>query len=146
MEELKWSVFDMKTDTAPGPDGFSVSFYKGCWESVKGILFEMVNAFYLGNLDISRLNYGVITLIPKIKEANNVRQFRPICLLNVSFKIFSKLLMDRLTGVARKIISTSQSAFIKGRFIQDSTVILHEVMHEMKQQGEKGIVFKIDYE
>ena len=91
----------------------------------------MANDFYLGNLDISRPNYGVITLIPKIKEANNIRQFRSICLLNVSFKIFSKLLMDRLTGVARKIISTCQSAFIKGCFIQDSTVILHEVMHEM---------------
>ena len=97
-------------------------------------------------MDIARLNYGVITLVPKVKEANNIKQFRPICLLNASFKFFTKLLMDRLTGAARKIISTSQSAFIKGRFIQDSTVILHEVMHEMKQQGEKGIVFKIDYE
>ena len=59
----------------------------------------MANDFYLGNLDISMPNYGVITLIPKLKEANNVRQFRSICLLNVSFKIFSKLLMDRLTDV-----------------------------------------------
>ena len=59
----------------------------------------MVNDFYLGNLDIKRLYYGVITLVPKVKYANDVKQFRPICLLNVSFKIFTKLMMDRLTGV-----------------------------------------------
>ena len=146
MEELKWSVFDMKTDTAPGPDGFSVSFYKGCWESVKGILFELVNAFYLGNLDISRLNYGVITLIPKIKEANNVRQFRPICLLNVSFKIFTKVVTIHINSVADHIISPTQTAFMRGRNILEGVVILHETIHELHRKNQSGIILKIDFE
>jgi len=63
----------MKEDSAPGPDGFAVSFYKEFWETIKDELLSMVNDFYLGKLDIARLNYGVITLIPKIKEANNVK-------------------------------------------------------------------------
>ena len=88
----------------------------------------------------------VITLIPKIKEANNVKQFRPICLLNVSFKIFTRLLMNRLTLLADKIISKNQSAFIKGRYILDSAVTLHEVMHEMQSKKLKGVIFKIDFE
>jgi hypothetical protein len=87
----------------------------------------------MGNLDISRLNYGVITLIPKIKEANNVKQYRPICLLNVSFKIFTKLIMNRLTPFAGGLINPSQTAFIRGRYIVDGAVILHEVMHELKK-------------
>lgn len=32
-------------------------------------------------LDIKRLNYGVITLVPKVKDANNIKQYRPICLM-----------------------------------------------------------------
>ena len=107
-------VFDMKDNTALGPDGFGVTFYKSCWESIKTEFMEMVNDFYLGALDIARLNYGVITLIPKVEEANNVKLFHQICLLNVSFKIFTKLIMVRLAIVADKIISLNQTAFIEG--------------------------------
>ena len=107
-------IFDMKEDTAPGPDGFRVTFYKQCWESIKEELMEMINNFYLGTLDIARLNYGVITLIPKVEEANNVKLFHQICLLKVSFKIFTKLIMVRLAIVADKIISLNQTAFIEG--------------------------------
>jgi hypothetical protein len=99
-EEVKKTVFSMKEDSAPGVDGFGVVLYKEGWEFIKKELMLMINDFYLGNLDINRLNYGVITLIPKIKGATNVKQYRPICFLNVSFKIFTKLLVDRLTTYA----------------------------------------------
>jgi predicted glutamine amidotransferase len=69
-EEVKKTVFSMKEDSAPGPDGFGVVFYKEGWEFIKKELMPMINDFYLGNLDINRLNYGVITLIPKIKGGN----------------------------------------------------------------------------
>ena len=75
--ELKKVIFSMKENSAPGPDGFSVSFYKHCWELIKGDFMMMVNDFCLSNLDIARLNYGVITLIPKVKGPTNIKQFRP---------------------------------------------------------------------
>jgi hypothetical protein len=80
----------------------------------------------------------VITLIPKVKEATNVKQFRPICLLNVSFKIFTKLLTVRLTGVAKKLISLSQTTFNKGRYIIDEAVMMHEIVHEMSRKKCRG--------
>ena len=89
---------------------------------------------------------GVITLIPKVENANNVKLFRPICLLNVSFKIFTKLLMARLTTVADKIISPCQTAFIKGRYIMDGAVMLHEIVHELQTKKMRGLIFKIDFE
>ena len=54
--------------------------------------------------------------------------------------------MNRLTLLADKIISKNQSAFIKGRYILDSAVTLHEVMHEMQSKKLKGVIFKIDFE
>ena len=54
--------------------------------------FEMFEEFFENKMEISRLNYGTITLIPKLKEANQIQQYKPICLLNVMFKIFSKKL------------------------------------------------------
>jgi hypothetical protein len=103
---------------------------------------NLMNDFYLNNLDIERLNYGVITLVPKVVDANSVKQFKPICLLNVSFKIFTKLLMDRLTNFATKLIDPSQTAFIKGRYIVDCAVTLHEIVHELKRKKLKGVILK----
>ena len=128
----------MKENSAPGPDGFSVSFYKQCWEVIKGDLMNMINDFYLGNLDLARLNYGVITLVPKVKETNNVKQYRSICLLNVSFKIFTKLLTDRISLKADKLVSRGQMAFIKGRYILDGSVMLHEIVHDIRVRKKGG--------
>jgi hypothetical protein len=75
----------------------------------------------------SRLNYGMISLIPKTKEAKNIKQYRPICLLNVDYKWFTKTLTLRLTPQAKKLISETQSTFIPGRYIVEGVVILHEV-------------------
>jgi hypothetical protein len=60
----------------------------------------MFRDFHKGDLDIKRLNYGVITLVPKVQEANTIKQYRPICLLNVDYKGFTKVLIERLSPIA----------------------------------------------
>lgn len=131
LEEIKDVVFDMKTNSAPGPNGFGVIFFRKYWEIIKEDIYSMFKDFHLGRLDIKRLNYGVITLIPKLKEANTIRQYRPICLLNVDYKIFTKVLTNRLVPVARKVVGRNQIGFIKERNILEGVVILHEVLHEL---------------
>jgi hypothetical protein len=64
-----------KTDTAPGPDGFLVIFFKLCWSWLKPLLLNILNEFALGRLDISRLNFGVLSLIPKVPRADSIKQF-----------------------------------------------------------------------
>jgi hypothetical protein len=136
----------MKTKSAPGPNGFTVSFFKQLWGVIRLEVMKMVRDYNNNALDLRRLNYGVITLVPKVKEANTIKQYRPICLLNFDFKIFTKLLTDRITPMADSLISESQTSFIKGRNILEGVVILHEVIHELKRTGRKGVVFKIDFE
>ena len=124
----------MKNNTAPGPDGFTVEFYKAFWPSIREDVKEMLDNLYEGHLELWRLNYGVIILIPKVKPAINVKQFRPICLLNVIYKIITKTLTIRLTAVIDKIISPYQTAFILGRNILEGVVILQEILHELKSK------------
>jgi hypothetical protein len=97
-EEIKKVVKNMKRNTAPGPDHIPIEFYQTCWEIIKEEVMDLVNEFWVHELDIDRLNYGVITLIPKTKEAVKIQQYRPICLLNVSYKIITKALMLRFEG------------------------------------------------
>jgi hypothetical protein len=59
------------------------------------------------NCPLFSLNFGIITLLPKQKEASHIKHFCPICLLNVSFKIFTKVMVNRMTGIAMKLINPS---------------------------------------
>lgn len=146
MQEIKEVVFDMKSNSAPGPNGFGVIFFKNHWESIKDDIFSMFIDFSRELLDIKRLNFGVTTLIPKVQEANTIRQFKPICLLNVDYKIFTKVLTNRLVPIADKVIGRNQTGFIKGRNIFEGVIILHEVLHELKRSKSKGLILKIDFE
>jgi hypothetical protein len=74
----------------------------------------MMEVFYNGQLNLSRINYGIIVLLPKIKEVLNIKQYRPIHLLNVFYKMFTKVLAIRLMEVVNDIISLNQTGFIKG--------------------------------
>jgi len=65
---------------------------------------SLVREFESGNLNLGKLNYAMITLIPKEPEAKVLKKFRPISLLNCSFKIFSKALNNRLIKVADKLL------------------------------------------
>lgn len=99
----------------PSLDGFSSVFFRVSWNQIKNILLEMLQDLRTGHLDLFRLNYGILTLIPKDKGANNIKQYIPICLLNVVIKIVSKTLTLRLNNVADKVTSPNQSAFVPGR-------------------------------
>jgi hypothetical protein len=69
---------------------------------------------YEGKLDIYRLNIALLTIIPKEKDARAMNKFRPISLLNCSYKIFTKVLTNRIGKVAHRLIASNQITFIKG--------------------------------
>ena len=95
---------------------------------------------------MSRLNYGIITLLPKVKEADRIQQYRPICLLNFLHKLITKVLTLRLDHVMHKLILQTQTAFMKGRNIMTGVLALHEIMHETKRKGEICVILKLDFE
>lgn len=107
---------------------------------------NLIKDFEAEKLNLDRLNYAMITLIPKEPEATHLKKFRPISLINCSFKIFAKALNNRLFKIADRLICANQTAFIKGRFILESVVTAHEIIHEVHNNKESGIILKLDYE
>ena len=85
-------------------------------------------------------------MLPKCNDAKQIQQYIPICLLNVSFKIFTKVAKNRIVKVAQKVIRPSQIAFLPGRNIMEGAIILHETLHELHTKKQDGIIFKIDFE
>ena len=121
----------MEHNKAPGPDGFPAEFYQVFWEVIKDDLLALFADFHNEDLNLFSLNFGIITLIPKVQEATKIQQYRPICILNVSFKIFTKVATNRLNNVAQTVVGPMQTAFLPGRNIMEGVVILHETIHEL---------------
>jgi hypothetical protein len=145
-KEIREAIFQMKHNKAPGPDGFPAEFYQVFWSVIKDDLLAMFEELHEEKLPIFSLNFGIITLVPKLEEVTRIEQYRPICMLNVSFKVFTKVLANRLSLVAPKIIRPSQTAFTSGRSILEGVVMLHETLHELKRNKMNGVVLKLDFE
>jgi hypothetical protein len=95
---------------------------------------SLFDAFNKGELPLFSLNFGTIILLPKCKDAMSIQQYIPICLLNVSFKIFTKVFTNRVSGVASKVIGPSQTTFVTCRNIMEGAVVLHETTHELHRK------------
>ena len=144
-KEIRDAIFDMEHNKAPGPDGFPAEFYQQFWDVIKGDLMQMFHDLHKDDLPLFSLNFGVITLVPKTQGASKIQQYRPICLLNVSFKIFTKVATIRINSVADHLISPTQTAFMRGRNILERVVILHEIIHELHRKNQSGVIIKIDF-
>jgi hypothetical protein len=75
-----------------------------------------------------------------------MNKFQPISLFNCSYKIFTKVLTNRVGKVIDRLICSNQTSFIKGRYILKSVVTAHEVLHNVHKGKQHGFVLKLDYE
>jgi hypothetical protein len=65
----------------------------------------MVRGFEKREINIARINYAKLIPIPKEEEARTLKKFRPISLINYSFKIFSKALNNRLVTLCDRLLA-----------------------------------------
>jgi hypothetical protein len=72
-KEVREAIFGMEHNKAPGPDGFLPEFYQHFWETIKSDLMHIFDDLSRGGLPVFSLNFGVITLVPKVREANLIQ-------------------------------------------------------------------------
>ncbi|GJS16186.1 RNA-directed DNA polymerase, eukaryota, reverse transcriptase zinc-binding domain protein [Tanacetum coccineum] len=131
---------------APGPDGFSFLFLKTYWDLLKDDVVEFVSSFLTSGQMPFGSNSAFITLIPKVHNPLIIKDYRPISLIGLQYKILAKLLAKRLAEVIDKIVSHEQSAFISGRQILDGPLMLSEVIEWYKKKNKKLMIFKVDFD
>jgi hypothetical protein len=85
LEEVKEVVFGSYADGAHGPDGLSFFFYQKYWDVIAQDLINLFDAWFEDKLYIFRLNFAMITLIPKESDGRTMKKFIPISLLNCGF-------------------------------------------------------------
>ena len=119
LEELETVVFGMKKGKAPGPDGFPIEFFQEFWEIIKFDLLEVVQESYQNKQMLKSLNATFLALIPKVDGANRLDQFRPIALCNVTYKIITKLIAERLKPFLATLIFEELGGFVGDRLLME---------------------------
>ena len=94
-EEISKIFWSMEPDKAPRPDGFSIHFYRICWELIKLDLLRMIHGFMRKAKVGGGINSTFLTLIPKEANPGSFERYRLISLCNASYKIVAKLLANR---------------------------------------------------
>jgi exonuclease III len=145
-EEEVWNTIKhLPPDKAPGPDGFTGRFYKNCWGIIKMEVMAAVSELQRGNFrNLTLLNSALLTLLPKKDDAAFVKDFRPISLIHSFAKLVTKLLANRLAGRLNELVSTNQSAFVKGRCIHDNFLLVQQTARFLHQQKQPRILLKLD--
>ena len=146
-KECESAIKDMKNGKSPGSDGLTVEFYKIFWQDLKDTMLNSFNHSFQVNSMSDIQKQGLITLLPKSnKNLTNLSNWRPISLLNVDYKIMSKAIANRIKKVLKILIDSSQTGFIKGRYIGENIRLLFDIIEYTEEHDLPGILLFTDFE
>ena len=145
--ECKTALKYMKNQKSLGLDGHNVEFYKIFLNDIKHFYIRSINYSYKNGSLTELQKQGVITLLPKPnKDIEKLKNWRPISLLNVDYKIATVAIANRIKPIITSIVDNSQTGFIKGRFIGENISLLFDIIETAEEQNNPGLLFFSDFE
>ena len=145
-EEILCAVRKMSNNKSPGQDGITIEFYKHYWYLIGNDLCDVFR-FGLEQGELSYSQYlALITLLFKKGARENIRNWRPISLLNVDYKILSKVFAERLKKVLPYIIHSDQKGCIAGRNIGENVRLIEDLLYEIENMSLESVIFLKDDE
>jgi len=144
--ELESAVKNMNRNKSPGLDGIPVEFYQTFWEEIKDEFIRMMHyCWEIGSLPLSSRT-AVISLIHKSGHKGNLKNYRPISLINVDYKLLTYVFASRLHNVLGDIIHTDQTGYIQGRYIGCSVRNIIDIYEYCENESIPGALISIDFE
>ena len=147
-DEYREALFSMKKDKSPGLDGLTAEFYQAFWDKI-GILYCAAIKYAKNTAKKLHLSgrRGLISLIPKkSKDPGLLKNWRPLTMLSLDYKILAKTLATRLKQVLPYLISLDQTGFMEGRQITSTICKTMEIIQYCNKNNEKGYIVNLDYE
>ncbi|GAA0165339.1 reverse transcriptase [Lithospermum erythrorhizon] len=127
-DEIRAALFDIGNDNAPGPDGFSSTFFNARWDVVGKDVCTDVKEFFVTGVLLKSWNHTILALLPKTSCFPHLGDFRPIGLTNVLYKLIMKILARLMAPFLPCFVDKAQGAFVKDRNIVDNIFIAQELV------------------
>ena len=146
-EEATLALRNMKNNKSPGSDGFTVEFFKVFWQRLSCFVVRSLNeGFQKGELSTTQRE-GIIICIPKAdKDRTYIKNWRPISLLNVVYKIGSSCIANRINLVLPTIINEDQTGFIRNRCISDNIRLILDLRSFVDTENVTELILCLDFE
>jgi len=77
-EEIQKTLFSLKDNKAPSPDGFNVRLFKKSWSIFCPDTINVIRSFFFSGWLLKQVNATTISLIIKFLNPSKVKDFRPI--------------------------------------------------------------------
>ena len=147
LKECSKSLSELPNNKSPGSDGFTTEFYKFFWADIGQCVLDSFN-YSLINGELSQeQRRGVLTLLPKPhKDLRELKNWRPISLLNTDYKMLTKLLANRLQEVIPSIVSEDQAGYIKSRYIGENVRTILDIIEYTSLMHNPGLMVFLDFE
>lgn len=130
LKELQLAVGATKPDKAPGPDGFTLQYYKQFLPTLGPCLFNALGSQTALPRETLRAH---VSVIPKDgMNPASCGSYRPISLLNLDLKLFTKMLVSCLQHHLQQLTNLDQVGFIPPREAHDNTVKVLNLIHIVK--------------
>ena len=146
MEECSKAIKSFPKNKSPGNDGLTIEFYQKYWPIFGKFVHDSINhTLEQGELSASQ-KQAVITLLDKGKDRTKLKNWRPISLLNVDYKIMSKCLATRLKSKLSKLTHHNQAGYVQDRNILENIRAITDIIEYTKRTNKPGILLCIDFE
>jgi len=147
-KEIETILFKKLNDgKSPGNDGLTVKFYKTFWKNIKSLVSgSILEGIKLGNLSASQKQSIIRLIRKKDKVKENLANWRPISLMNVDAKIFSRLISARFENVIESLLSPEQLAYISSRNIADGIRLIDYIISFCKDRKQEGLLLALDFQ
>ena len=142
-EELKEVIRTSPKNKAPGPDGLPYEFYRKHFEAIHPALLEVYNTALTNGTSIHEGGQGLTILIHKKGPKGELKNWRPITLLNTDQKILSKIMVNRLSTLTPHALHQYQHGFTPGRTIASN---VHSVTNVLRDTTQQGVAVFLDQE
>ena len=133
--ECHKALKNMNNGRSPGIDGYTTEFYKFFWSDLKYFIVRSFNYSFTNQCMSVSQRRGLITCLPKEgKDKSLLKNWRPISLLNVDYKIASACIANRIKVHLSNMISETQQGFVKNRFIGECTRLVFDLIEKNRKR------------
>lgn len=146
LEEVGKAMKSFKRGKVPGSDGLPLEFYLKFWDIIAKDILLVFKEFGKQEILPESFRQGIITLIFKKNDKQDLKNWRPISLLNVDFKIFSKILTLWMKNVLEEVIDPDQTCAVPGRRITDSLVMIRDTICYARDRNMRICLLNLDLE
>ena len=144
VNEVKEATKALLKDKSPGIDGIPAEFYQE-FEYITEWLYDILIETEKNKLLTKTMRTSVVKLLFKKGDRTQIGNYRPLSLANTDYKIFAKVITERMKVTLNEIIGTEQQGFIKGGDITGNLILVKEIIEYCNEENIEAYIIMMDF-